>query len=229
MLSRITADSTFWMNRYMERSGMLRMLHTHYMLSLDKEVLMAPTTGPQPCRSLPIAERKTSTAMASSTSQVLPAPCYWTLGDINSLKVMRARGTWNARYAGSYYQRSVGNRVNLVYHLINNQNRKKITSDEEPYRPLIMLVPRVFNVFRRNRYHHHAARYELEFMNCGKYGERCLLTGELTNKTTTKPLITAIWRQEQRDILYWRGLLSLLSGYELHPEELSRHRLWLWY
>ena len=36
MLSRI-ADSMFWLNRYFERAeGMLRMLHTSYVLSLDK-------------------------------------------------------------------------------------------------------------------------------------------------------------------------------------------------
>jgi SAM-dependent methyltransferase len=36
MLSRI-ADSMYWLNRYVERSeGLLRMLHTCYVLSLDK-------------------------------------------------------------------------------------------------------------------------------------------------------------------------------------------------
>ena len=37
MLSRI-ADALFWLNRYMERSeGMLRTIHTHYILSFDKD------------------------------------------------------------------------------------------------------------------------------------------------------------------------------------------------
>ena len=36
MLSRV-ADSMFWMNRYMERAeGLLRVLLTNYVLSLDK-------------------------------------------------------------------------------------------------------------------------------------------------------------------------------------------------
>jgi uncharacterized alpha-E superfamily protein len=36
MLSRI-ADSLFWMNRYMERSGcLLRLARTHYILCMDK-------------------------------------------------------------------------------------------------------------------------------------------------------------------------------------------------
>jgi uncharacterized alpha-E superfamily protein len=36
MLSR-SADSLFWLNRYIERSeGLLRFLHTTYVLSLDK-------------------------------------------------------------------------------------------------------------------------------------------------------------------------------------------------
>src|SRR6187431_1210684 len=37
MLSRI-ADSLFWMNRYMERSGsLLRLARTHYILCMDKD------------------------------------------------------------------------------------------------------------------------------------------------------------------------------------------------
>ena len=39
MLSRI-ADSLFWLNRYMERAdGMLRLASTHYIFSLDKDVI----------------------------------------------------------------------------------------------------------------------------------------------------------------------------------------------
>ena len=37
MLSRI-ADSLFWLNRYLERTeGMLRLMRTNYVLSLDKD------------------------------------------------------------------------------------------------------------------------------------------------------------------------------------------------
>jgi uncharacterized alpha-E superfamily protein len=51
------------------------------------------------------------------------------------------------------------------------------------------------------------------FMNLGKYIERAILTIELLDKNYQS---IAYDVNEEKDILFWRGLLFSLSGYEFH-------------
>ncbi len=210
MLSRI-ADSMFWMNRYMERSeGMLRMLHTHYMLSLDKGPYGTNDWTPalQIFTDLPEQE---ITAMAGNTSQVLQHLLLNTR-NINSLKVILGRARENARGMQDHITKEVWEQVNLMYHLINNpRTEKKITSDET-LSAIDMLVQNCL-LYTGVTDTTMPRGMSWSFMNLGKYIERCLLTIELTDKHY-KAINYDLG--QNKDILYWRGLLFSLSGYELH-------------
>ena len=50
-----------------------------------------------------------------------------------------------------------------------------------------------------------------DFMNLGKYIERSLMTIDLMQRQIVDNDLS-----EEKDILYWRGLLFSLSGYEFH-------------
>jgi uncharacterized alpha-E superfamily protein len=56
------------------------------------------------------------------------------------------------------------------------------------------------------------------YMNLGKYTERCLLTAEFTHSFFKKLDFSL---KNEQDIIFWRSLLLALSGYELHLKNYS--------
>ena len=210
MLSRI-ADSMYWMNRYMERSeGMLRMLHTHYMLSLDKGPYGTHDWRPalQIFTSLPEQE---IAGIAGNTNQVME---YLLLNtkNLNSLKVILNRARENARGMQDHITKEVWEQVNHMYHLINNPKTEKKLISNETLATIDMLVQNCL-LYTGVTDTTMPRGMSWSFMNLGKYIERSLLTIELTDKHYQAINYDL---EQNKDILYWRGLLFSLSGYELH-------------
>lgn len=210
MLSRI-ADSLFWLNRYMERSeGMLRSLHTTYVLSLD--------TGPDITISWKALlqifsglEEQKLTEMENSPNEIVRF-LVSNIKNPNSLKLIINKSRENARGMQDHITKEVWEQVNQLYHLVNSpelevelNGTNQIQTIELLQKNCLLYTGIVDTTMPRSM--------SWSFMNLGKYIERAILTIELLDKNYQS---ISYDLNEEKDILFWRGLLFSLSGYEFH-------------
>jgi uncharacterized alpha-E superfamily protein len=209
MLSRI-ADSLFWLNRYIERSDvLLRLVYVHYILSLDKSE--NGNTNWRPALEL-------STGFSSDGIREIENDTAEVLKRIlidetntNSIKLLVTRARENARGAQDHITKEVWEVVNQMYHQVNQPSLpSKLRSDqaikivEALARSTVLFAGITDNTMSRG--------LGWNFMQLGKYIERCLQTIAITNKQLQRNGFD----EEANDILQWRHLLFTLSGYELH-------------
>ncbi len=215
MLSRI-ADSLFWLHRYMERAdGMLRLLKTSYILSFDKVQTNSITWEPA---------LKIFTSLSPQEIEVLKkndtAALQYILTDtdnFNSLKVIVTRARENARGVQDQITKEVWEQVNHFYHLINHPALPEKLSGPDAIVVIDALIHSC-DQFCGITDSTMPRGQGWNYMNLGKFTERCLLTAEFTSAFYKK--IDFDFTNEQ-DILYWRSLLLALSGYELHLKNYS--------
>jgi len=210
MLSRI-ADSLYWLNRYMERAdGILRVVRTHYIFVLDKGIVENVTwrtvlEAYTNCKEEDIAR------LENDTGAVLKKIILETDNN-NSLKIIINRARENARGVQDHITKEVWENVNQMYHMINNPSIGKKLLSENALEVLdnltrqIVLYTGVTDITMPRG-------SGWNFMNLGKYFERCYEMLMLTNREYGSIDYSL---GDQQDILYWRNLLLSLSGYELH-------------
>ncbi|MFN8264655.1 MAG: alpha-E domain-containing protein [Chitinophagaceae bacterium] len=209
MLSRI-ADSLFWLNRYMERSeGLLRVIHTNYILSLDD--------GTANLSWRPILElfsNANEEQVNELEFQTNKAIQYLIAGERNnnSLKEIIGKARENARGIQDHITKEVWEHVNQMYHHTLDQrfNNQLYHTDvlpliDELLRSTILYAGIIDTTMPRG--------IGWSFMNLGRLTERCLLTTQLARRQFEE---TTYNSAHERDILYWRNLLLSLSGYEHH-------------
>ncbi|HVX49428.1 MAG TPA: alpha-E domain-containing protein [Chitinophagaceae bacterium] len=210
MLSRI-ADSLFWLNRYMERAdGMLRVVRTSYIFALDKDISKDITWRPvletyTTCKEEDIIKMENDSA-AVLKKIILDAD------NNNSLKIIINRARENARGVQDHITKEVWEIVNQLYHMINSTALAKKLLSEQAIETLDTLTRQMvlytgitdITMPRGSGWN---------FMNIGKYIERCMETLELTDRQYS---IIHYNLTDQQDVLFWRTLLLSLSGYELH-------------
>lgn len=215
MLSRI-ADSLFWLHRYMERAdGVLRLLKTNYILSFDKVQAGGITWEP----ALQIFTTRSAGEIASlkkNDSAVLQYMITDTQNQ-NSLKVIITRARENARGVQDQITKEVWEQVNQLYHMVNHPALAEKLAGPDA----IVAIDALINgsdQFCGITDSTMPRGQGWNYMNLGKFTERCLLTLEYTNVFFGK--VNYDFTDEQ-DILFWRGLLLALSGYELHLKTYS--------
>jgi len=215
MLSRI-ADSLFWLNRYMERNDCLvRVIRTNYILSFDsdhrtdfswKDVIYlfshdhdaANTYGDNAAMALKYLVTDTK--------------------NFNSIKVLVTRARENARGVQDYITKELWEQVNQLYHIVNHPGIvQKITGSQTI--ELIDLLEMNSTLFYGVTDSTMPRGQGWEFMNLGKFIERCMLT--IDN------ILAHSQKMDHRldipkDILFWRHLLLSLSGYELYLKTYTR-------
>lgn len=208
MLSRI-ADSLFWLNRYMERSeGMLRLMRTNYVLSLDK----GPSDSNnwkallQIYSNLSLADQQ----LLQDSSQKIISHLLIDPNNDNSLQLNLNRARENARGMQDHITKEVWEQVNHMYHKINSKNTIETIINGQQLAPIEYLLKNSL-LYTGITDSTMPRGMSWCFMNLGKYMERCLLTIELLDK-----YFSEIDFNEEKDILYWRTLLYSVSGYEFH-------------
>lgn len=215
MLSRI-ADSLYWLHRYMERAdGMLRLLKTSYILSFDK----VQASGMTWQTSLEIF-----TALKPAEIDLLKendaASLHYLLTETknsNSLRSIITRARENARGVQDQITKEVWEQVNQIYHMVNHAGlTEKITGSEAivAIDALIACSDQFCGISDSTMPRGQGWNY----MNLGKYTERCLLTVEFVYNFNKKIEFNL---EIEQDILFWRSLLLALSGYELHLKNYS--------
>jgi uncharacterized alpha-E superfamily protein len=210
MLSRI-ADSLYWLDRYMERTdGILRILRTEYVLSLDK--------GPENVTSWrPIleifshADEEKIDEIEFNSTLVLQY-LFADVSNNNSLRVLLNKARENARGAQDHITKEVWEQVNHMYHSVNSPSLSLRLSAHEAL-PSLDRMTEMITLYKGVAGSTMPRSMGWNFMNIGKYMERCLITLEMTNLYFRNIDYNL---DDTRDILYWRNLLLSLSGYELH-------------
>jgi uncharacterized alpha-E superfamily protein len=210
MLSRI-ADNLFWLNRYIERTdGLVRTLRNFYILSFEKD--LNDDTGYQPLLNC-------YTALPDSTIESmktqLPSLLKYLVTDTtntNSVRVLLGKARENARGSQDKITKELWEQINSMYHYINQPELPKLLSGAEALSVIEHLHTQTLlcngvidSTMPRG--------LGWNFMNTGKYIERCLQTVDMTEWY----LMQINYRMDDGgDISYWRHLLLSLSGYELY-------------
>ncbi len=215
MLSRI-ADSLFWLHRYMERAdGMLRLLKTSYILSFDKVQANSITWEPALNIFTNLSKGEISALKENDTAALQYLLTNTT--NQNSLKVIVTRARENARGVQDQITKEVWEQVNHFYHLINHPALAEKLSGPDAIVVIDALIHSC-DQFCGITDSTMPRGQGWNYMNLGKFTERCLLTTEFTLSFYRN--IQFDFSNEQ-DILYWRSLLLALSGYELHLKNYS--------
>lgn len=210
MLSRI-ADSMFWMNRYVERSeGLLRMLHTSYVLSLDKGSNVNDNWVPL-LNIFTTLSSSEKIALSQKPNNIIQHVLLDSQNP-NSLKTLLNRARENARGMQDHITKEVWEQVNHLYHLINNpQTEKQLLSSDQ----LAAIESLLKNCLLYTGITDSTMPRGMgwNFMSMGKHVERCIMTISITAEHFNS---LGPNQEKARDILYWRSLLFTLSGYEFH-------------
>lgn len=215
MLSRI-ADSLFWLNRYMERNDcLLRTVRTNYILSFDtdqqtdfswKDVVHLFSTDPEAADIYAIDSISSLKYLIADTK------------NLNSSKVLVTKARENARGVQDYITKEVWEQVNQLYHIVNQTGiEEKITGSHSL--DVIDLLDQNSILFYGVIDSTMPRGQGWQFLNLGKFIERCMLTIDTTLAHSQK----IDHRLDiPKDILFWRNLLLSLSGYELYLKTYTR-------
>ncbi|TAH09530.1 MAG: alpha-E domain-containing protein [Sphingobacteriia bacterium] len=215
MLSRI-ADSLYWLHRYMERTdGMLRLLKTSYILSFDK--VQANGITWQPALEVFTALNKEEIDFLKENDTASLQYLITDPKNTNSLKSIITKARENARGVQDQITKEVWEQVNHIYHLVNQPSLNDQLAGSEAIMVLDTLIASC-DQFCGIADSTMPRGQGWNYMNLGKYTERCLLTVEFTHNFYK---LIHFEIDNEQDILFWRSLLLALSGYELHLKNYS--------
>ncbi len=138
--------------------------------------------------------------------------------NLNSIKTLISKARENARGVQDYITKEVWEQVNQIYHIVNDPAiEEKITGSHSM--EVIDLLDQNSILFYGVIDSTMPRGHGWQFLNLGKYIERCILTIENTYAHSQKMDHRL---DTQRDILFWRNLLLSLSGYELYLKTYPR-------
>lgn len=210
MLAR-TADSLYWMSRYMERVDViLRVLSNGFYVSYD-----------------------ISDSQTFDWTSVVKIFCYLNEGKIkelsadpsnilrhlliedesNSIKELVTKSRENARGTQDLLTREVWEAVNEIYHSVNGIDLEYAIKRGEQMALLVKQTDECriyYGVFENTM-----SRGEgWNFMNLGRFIERSIQTLNFTELQFRAFLKES--KEDESNILFWKNLLLNLSGYELY-------------
>ncbi|MGZ8552961.1 MAG: alpha-E domain-containing protein [Chitinophagaceae bacterium] len=215
MLSRI-ADSLFWLNRYMERNDcLLRVIRTNYILSFDTD------QQTDFCWKDVIRLFSTDAGAAELHGNDIATAIKYLIADpknLNSSKVLVTKARENARGVQDYITKEVWEQINQVYHIVNHQGLEVKIAGSHSLDVIdvldqnsILFYGVIDSTMPRGQ--------GWQFLNLGKFIERCMLTIDTTLAHSQK---IEHRLDTPKDILFWRNLLLSLSGYELYLKTYTR-------
>ncbi|MFT4204553.1 MAG: alpha-E domain-containing protein [Chitinophagaceae bacterium] len=210
MLAR-TADSLYWMTRYMERVDLiLRVLSNGFYVSYDINDRQHFDWSAIVRIFCYLPEEQFS-EVSSSADNVLRQ--LLTMDGNNSLRVLVTKARENARGTQDLLTREVWEAINEIYHSVNCLDIEKAIATGEQMALLIKQMDEsriYYGVFENTM-----SRGEgWNFMNLGRFIERAIQT--LNFAETKFNVFLKEKTEDTNNILYWKNLLLNLSGYELY-------------
>jgi uncharacterized alpha-E superfamily protein len=195
----------------MERSeGMLRVLHTRYILSFDAE-----GTKPDFWKAVLTLFTHISEEQLKELSNDKHKALHYLISDpqnVNSVKQLILKSRENARGIQDNITKEVWEHVNRLYHWMHDPEFEQGLNNYD-------IVPLLDEAISRTILYIGISDTTMprgmgwSFMSLGRFTERCLLTVQLTMQQFEE---ISYELETERDILYWRQLLLNLSGYEHH-------------
>lgn len=189
---------------------MARLVYVHYILSLDRSANTSNSWQPvlEVCTwssAEEIGQIKDDTPQALNKLLLEEA-------NENSIRNLVVKARENARGAQDHITKEVWEVVNQMYHLANGPNlAAKLQTDQAL--SVIQDFSRFSVLFAGITDNTMSRGLGWNFLQLGKFIERCFQTIAITNKhLETIPFQNG----DVTDILHWRYLLLCLSGYELH-------------
>jgi uncharacterized alpha-E superfamily protein len=195
----------------MERAdGILRVVSVHYSLSLDQDVNRNITW--KPVLEMFTMMKKQEIQICEKEPTLVLKKILVDTDNTNSLKALINKARENARGMQDHITKEVWEQVNGMYHSINHPSvLNQINSFQGP--EAVELFKKQCVMYAGITEITMSRGIGWQFMNLGKFMERCLQTIILTEKQLQ--LLTQE-KKELNDILQWRYLLLSLSGYEQH-------------
>lgn len=213
MLAR-TADSLFWMSRYMERIDFITKVllvgfsstsdfHTNSKNNFEWDILAHMFYSDH-------GDFESKNEEANQVFRNL------VVGDeYNALKELITKARENARGVQEHISKEVWESINKKYHRLLKVDVEKIIKREEQLNFL-------FSLFDDNlKYtgvvdstNHRGEGWN--FMNLGKFCERALLILSISEEKYKNPLV---FTEEANNILFWKNFLLCLSGFELYIKD----------
>lgn len=210
MLSR-TADSLFWMNRYMERiDGLLRALRIGSIYSFDSN--QDTPYSWQPLLTVYASPSLVENSNLQYNAHEVMRQMIDNIEEPNSIKVLLTRARENARGVQDHITKEVWESINGMYHHIQHTDVNKIIDQNEQINLLNDLIQSSLMYYgvtdvtmpRSNGW---------DYMNLGRYTERCFQTLSILQESFTRFRKLAV---TEHNILFWKNMLLSLSGYELY-------------
>jgi uncharacterized alpha-E superfamily protein len=195
---------------------MLRVIRTNYILSFDtdnssdfswKEII--PLFSHYPDGSAPAEINSEAMALKALISDTK---------NLNSIKVLLTKARENARGVQDNITKEVWEQVNTLYHIVNDPGLEKKMSGSRSLEIIDQLSENSV-LFYGITDSTMPRGQGWNFMNLGKFIERCLLTIDTADAHFAKINYRL---EEPQHILFWRNLLLSLSGYELYLKKYIR-------
>ena len=195
----------------MERAdGLMRIMRTNYILSLDKGLNSNLTWRPV-LESFTYTNADHIKALENNTSATLQF-LLTDMSNSNSLKALLTKARENARGVQDHLTKEVWEQVNQMYHMVNHPNIAVNLSGYDALETIenfsknSLLFMGITDVTMPRG-------LGWSFMNLGRYIERCTQTIEITNRQYRDINYDL---ENATDILQWQYLLLSLSGFELY-------------
>jgi len=189
---------------------MLRILRTNYVLSLDKG--QYGVNSWKPVKKLFSTHQDPDAADFEYNSFHTINHILLNASNNNSIKIILGRARENARGAQDIITKEVWEQINHLFHTINNPVLAQRLTGNDTLAALDQLLDGAL-LFSGVTDSTMPRNMGWNFMNLGKFIERCLITVELSDMNFEEGEYNL---SVNRDILFWRNLLFSLSGYELH-------------
>lgn len=210
MLSRI-ADNLFWLNRYMERvDGLVRTLRNFYILSFERDP--NDQTGYQPLLNCFTGLPDSTILQIKNQPSTVLKYLITDTTNTNSVRVLLGKARENARGSQDKITKELWEQINSMYHYINNPALENELCNNETLNVLEYL-------HTQNLLYNGVVDCTMprglgwNFMNTGKYIERCLQTVDITEWYLMQLNYNLDY---EGGVAYWRHLLLSLSGYEFY-------------
>ncbi len=210
MLSR-TADSLFWMSRYMERLDFIsKILLVGFSSTYDFQINSKNNFDWGAIARIFYSDPDLFVPEETPSNQVFR---MLIAGDSNnSLKELITKARENARGVQEHISKEVWESINRKYHTLIKTDPEEIIRKEKQLDFLFTLQEdnqKYAGVFDNTN--HRGEGWN--FMNLGKYCERCILTLSLSEEKFDHE---EVFTEAANNILYWKNFLLSLSGFELY-------------
>ena len=213
MLAR-TADSLFWMSRYIERFDFItKILMVGYSSTIDYQDNSRNNFSWETTSKIFYSHPEQFNPDGEPADQVLRTLVI--SDEYNSLKDLITKARENARGVQEHISKEVWESINKKYHKLLKVDIEKVIKKNDQLNFLVNLFDENLKYAGVLESTNHRGE-GWNFINLGKYIERSILT---VNLSEAKFQNSNVFTENANNILFWKNFLLSLSGFELYIKD----------